>query len=149
MGLHLESSRLCGCCAVQETSEFSSGVDVGFKAFRQLGYGGGQRRSREITTTHRVTEEAAQHDVLPLPVAGHDAAPVEKRRHLVRLNIPDIPALANNAGESMQDCLIGFELRAQASSKADVLSNQLIELHSKPARLRFATSRSPVRFTGA
>jgi hypothetical protein len=58
-----------------------------------------------------------------------------------------MPALAYNAAEGMQDSFIAFKLRAQTFSKDDVLSNQLVKFHSKPPRLRFATSRSPVRFT--
>ena len=84
-----------------------------------------------------------------MPVAGDGPAAGEKRCHLGSFHRLDFHTFSDKTGEDSQTLPITFKILAQTFPERDVLSNQLRKFHSKPPRLRFATSRSPVRFTFA
>ena len=134
---------------MQETAQLIHGVDVRDKARRLFGDGGGQWRYGEITASDCVAEDPAQRPILHMPVAGDGPAAGEKRCHLAWFQRADVRAFTHKTGEGPQPPLIAFKILAQAFPKFDVLSDQLRKFHSKPPRLMFATSRSPVRFTFA
>ena len=119
------------------------------KTRRRFGDGGGQWGYGEITTSDRIAEEPAQRAILHMPVAGDGPAAGKKRCHPAWFHRADVRAFTHKTGEGPQPPLIAFKILAQAFPERDVLSNQLGESHSKPPKLRVATSRSPVRFTFA
>src|SRR5215469_18678280 len=77
-----------------------------------------------------------------MAVAGDGPAAGEKRCYLGWFHRIDLCTFSHKTGKGTQTLLIAFKTLAEAFPEGDVFSHQLREFHSKPPKLRFATSRS-------
>ena len=131
---------------IQQPSKFNTREDVRHKQPGQCWNVLRQRRPADVSAGDCKAVKAGERLMLAVPETGGRPIAGDKVRHRSRFDLGEVFAFLM-ATEGLQDAPLAVKAHPHGLFVCDVLTDCLEELHSKPARLKSATSRNPARST--
>src|SRR5436309_3059801 len=105
-----------------------------------------QWRNTGVSMSDSKPVETAERLMLAMPKEGRWSIADEEGQHPLRRDLSEI-SIRFDAAERLQRTFLGGKAHSHGLFMRHVLSHGVAEFHSKPPRLKSATSRSPARST--